>query len=279
MNKLQNFPPVYYITLQDSTARQQQLEAQLQNLAVSFTKIIAFDGRQHDFTKDKYVIGKLVKHIDSGHLATVISHLKAIEQWYYTSNSPVAIFLEDDMNLGLCKYWQFTWSELFARLDKYHWNVVQLSLLRGQDAEVRLSEEDMCFRRRSFYNWSVGAYMLTRNYAKRLLDTYVSGKEYALTVERWHDYFPYVENIIYIAARPHEFTIPLFTENINFTSTFYPQFINTKRKLGQIESSQFVEQWWQTSGKDISVDDFMQLKEARYWQETGTPSGWEFILK
>lgn len=280
MNKFKDFPPVYYITLADSIERQQRIENHLISLNISFTKIVAFDGREHDFTNDHRVTGgPPLKAIESGHIATILSHLKAIEQWYYTSNTDIAVFLEDDMNLGLSKYWTFTWSELLTKLNQYYWNVVQLSLARGQDAETPLDVYDIHFRRRSFYNWSVGAYMITRQYAKRLLDIYTNGDKYNLLVDRWNHYYPYAENIIYIAGRPHEFTIPLFVEDVTFNSTFYPHFITTKHKLGQIESSLFVQAWWQSNGYETNIDDFMQLQEARYWEQSGTPSGWEFILK
>ena len=44
--KLDNFPPVYYITLEDSKLRQEVMENQLESFGVKdYTKFIAFDGR------------------------------------------------------------------------------------------------------------------------------------------------------------------------------------------------------------------------------------------
>lgn len=281
MNKLKDFPPVYYITLSDSHIRQEKLEKHLNEFNINFSKVIALDGRKHDFRSDPLLTGNdSLKAMDSGHIAAVLSHLKAIEQWYYTSNTDIAVFLEDDMNLGLNKYWTFSWTDFVTRLNTYHWNVVQLSLARGNDAEVALDEHDMCFRRRSFYNWSVGAYMITRDYAKRLLELYTKNDgTYFLVVDRWNQYYPYTENIIYIAARPHEFTFPIFVEDITIPSSFYPHFINTQHKGGQLESSVFVQAWWQFNGPNANIDDLMQFKEARYWDIAGTPEGWEIIRK
>lgn len=280
MNKFKDFPPVYYITLKDSVDRQEKLEQYLNSQQIRYTKIIAFDGRKHDFANDPCVVGlPQLQAIDSGHIATALSHIKAIECWYYTNNTSTAIFLEDDMNLELSNYWTFTWPELMTRLNTYYWSVLQLSLLRGQDAETALDEHDMCFRRRSFYNWSVGAYMITRGYAKRLLELYTGNGKYTLIVDRWPEYYPYVENLIYIAARPHEFTLPLFVEDVSFNSTFYPHFITTQRKTNQLECSIFVQAWWQNVGSKTTIDELMHWQEARYWEISGTPSGWEIIRK
>jgi GR25 family glycosyltransferase involved in LPS biosynthesis len=46
----------------------------------------------------------------SGEIGCVTSHLKAIKHWYETSDSPYAIIMEDDCNLDLVKYWNFTWT-------------------------------------------------------------------------------------------------------------------------------------------------------------------------
>ena len=39
--------------------------------------------------------------------------------------------------------------------------------------------------------------------------------------------------MLYVGARLFEYTIPLFVENVNFKSTFYPKFIEEDRKNGQ----------------------------------------------
>ena len=45
----------------------------------------------------------------SGEIGCVTSHLKAIKHWMETSDSPYAVIMEDDCNLDLVKFWNFTW--------------------------------------------------------------------------------------------------------------------------------------------------------------------------
>ena len=239
MSNLTNFPPVYYVTLEDSVVRQVNMESQLESLGVfDYTKIVAFDGRVNNYCEDPNIYGPHKDGVDSGQIATVMSHLKAIATWYWNSDTPTAVFLEDDMILSTCQYWTFKWDDIIERLNKHQWNCIQLSLIRADDAMVPLNDDDIQFRRRSFYNWSAGSYMITREYAKVLLDHYVPvDGELNLSIYGYPEYFPYIENVLYVAGRPHEYTLPLFVENTQYTSTFYKHFptgMVGKHKQGQV---------------------------------------------
>ena len=267
-NKLIDFGPVYYITLKDSVDRQNNMVNQFRKFGIiDYSKIIACDGRTFDYQNDERIITPNKYLIDSGHIATILSHLKAIEYWYETSSSPFAIFMEDDMNLEISNFWNFTWKDIIARLPS-EWNCIQLSIIRGDDAEVKLDEKDIQLRRRSFYNWSAGSYMLTREYAKKILNHYKTGKDtYQFVIYNQPDYIPYIENVLYIAGRPYEFTLPLFVENVNIQSTFFPVFIDEPNKGGkiQINSSNFVYEWWKMNGHCVNIDELMTEQPARYW--------------
>lgn len=270
--KLTNFPPVYYITLDDSVVRQIDMESQLESLGVhDYTKIVAFDGRINNYSEDPNIYGPYKHDLDSGQIATVMSHLKAIAHWYHNSDTPTAVFLEDDMILTTCQYWNFTWSDIVERLNAFEWNCIQLSLIRADDAQVPLNEGDIQFRRRSFYNWSAGSYMITRKYAKVLLDHYIPEEgKLNLTTYTYEDYCPYIENVLYIAGRPNEYTLPLFVENTKYLSTFYPHFMRGMvgtHKQGQIDSSEFVYNWWKENGHRVNVDELMTFKETWYWDK------------
>lgn len=267
--KLNNFPPVYYITLEDSVVRQINMESQLESLGVfDYTKIIAFDGRKYDYSKDPNIYGPHKDEIDSGQIATVMSHLKAIAHWYHTSDTPTAVFLEDDMILTISQYWNFTWDDIIQRLSNWEWNCIQLSLIRCDDAQVPLNKDDIRFRRRSFYNWSAGSYMITRKYAETLLSYYIpKDGELNLSIYGYDFYVPYIENVLYIAGRPHEFTLPLFVENTDYLSTFYPLLMTDTHKQGQIDSSAFVHNWWKNNGHRVNIDELMTFKDTWYWEQ------------
>ena len=64
--------------------------------------------------------------------------------------------------------------------------------------------------------------MMTRGYAERLVANHIPEENVLNTDLLDHsEVFPCIENMLYVGARPFEYTIPLFVENVNFKSTFY----------------------------------------------------------
>jgi GR25 family glycosyltransferase involved in LPS biosynthesis len=129
--KLTNFPPVYYVSLSDSTDRQQAFEKQFLLSGIENVKMIeAYDGRKDDYRyKPDIVDGLHFGRHDSGGIAAIISHLKAIIEWYNNSDSDYAIFFEDDMSIESVNDWNFTWDEFISILPK-NWKAIQLSLIK-----------------------------------------------------------------------------------------------------------------------------------------------------
>ena len=90
------------------------------------TRISAFDGRNSSLNhilEGSHDIG-----ISSGEVGCVTSHLKAIKQWYETTDTPYAIFAEDDVSFDTAFFWKFTWNEFLEKLP-YDWDVVQLAII------------------------------------------------------------------------------------------------------------------------------------------------------
>jgi len=251
MNKFKNFPPVYYISLEDSYERQKSMNLQLNLLGIiNKTMIAAYDGRNVDYKDNELVEGLHFNHMDSGQIAVVMTHLKAIKDWYYNTNTDCAVFLEDDVTFETSQYWNFTWDDVMTSFPK-NWKVIQLALIK----EDSLKETDMKFHSRNWWNWSAGAYLITREYAKVLIDNFCDEDRYKLKINKDLRLIPLVENVIYIAAGTDAYTLPLFTEDTSHLSTFYQYFIEDKHKGGQIQSSQFILEWWKTNGKTFKLQE------------------------
>ena len=117
MNKLNNFPPVYYISLEDQHERQSSMNLQLDLLGIEDkTMVTAYDGRVIDYRNNELVEGLFFNQMDSGQIAVGMSHLKAIKEWYYNSNTDYAVFFEDDVTFESSQYWNFTWTDILTHL-------------------------------------------------------------------------------------------------------------------------------------------------------------------
>lgn len=250
-DKLINFPEVYYVSLSDSTDRQQSFKNQfLLNDFQNIKMIEAYDGRKNNYTeKNDIVDGVYFYQLDSGQIAATISHLRAISYWYFNSNSEYAIFFEDDMSIGSINYWNFDWNHFISILPE-NWKVIQLSLIKDEIKEI-----DMKLNCRVWWNWSAGSYLISRNYAEELINFYYQHGKYFLKIKDEDGTIPCIEQCLFSMAKYDAYTIPLFYENINFASTFYQHFIESTHKGPQVDSSNYVKYWWKIKGKEITLDD------------------------
>jgi GR25 family glycosyltransferase involved in LPS biosynthesis len=252
-HKLNNFPPIYYVSLKDCTERQSTFEEQFIPYGITNINMIeAYDGRSIDFCKENDIVdGVYFDNMNSGEVGTAISHLKAIFNWYQNSDSEYAIFFEDDMSIESVNYWNFTWQEFIDQLPK-DWNLIQLSLIKTE-----IEENDMRLNYRHWdINWSAGSYLIKRNYAEKLINWYLKDKKYLLKIECNEETIPYVETTLFTPAVRTAYTMPLFFERIDFVSTFYQHFLKETHKKCQIDSSNYVKYWWKIRGKQLSLDNF-----------------------
>ena len=78
MNNLENFPPVYYVTLEDCTDRQKKIESEFANYGIVPNAV-----KSKRFSESNDVItGKYVFQLTGPTQGCIVSHLKAIKQWY-----------------------------------------------------------------------------------------------------------------------------------------------------------------------------------------------------
>ena len=265
-SKLLNFPSVHCISLADSKDRQDFMNQQFAGIRTPEI-IEAFDGRITDYKNNEIVSGPFFNDLDSGQIATTISHLKAIRHWYDTTTEPYGFFCEDDITLETVSNWNFTWNDVMKKLPK-KWKIVQLSLIKDDPIE----DSEMKLHNRDWNNWAAGAYILTRSYAKELLEA-STRKEGSYELNPEPGLIPFVENIIYGADNPNKYTLPLFTENVDFESTFYPHFIEDKHKKSQKASAEFILNWWKESkDKDQLSTLFPKQKKKDYWKVTPAPT-------
>lgn len=249
MNKLENFPTTYYTTLEESEDRQNNIKTQFEYYGISPIPIIS---KRYSDSSD-IVTGKYLPYMNPGTIGCAVSHLKAIKKWYNETDEEYGFFCEDDLSLETVQHWNFTWEE-FIELIPEDADCVQL---------LRLKEggnfSGFNFRRREQDDWSVTAYIITRDYAKKIIDEYCIGEEYHLEIKN-QDVMPLVEYMIFNIGTTY--SIPLFVEDVKFETTFakssdhdHELHMNT-----HINSYQSSIEWWKTEGKDKKISDFFAIK-------------------
>jgi len=205
MNKLENFPTAYYMSLEECVDRQKNMNDQFSKYNISLTPIIS---KRFSESNDS-VSGKYLHQLNAGTAGCCVSHLKAIKHWYENYNENFAFFCEDDLSLETIEYWDFTWEE-FVKTLPMDYDCIQLLTIR-QDFDT------FSIRDRYWNDWGATAYIITREYAKKLIDTYIKGDTFHLEIPNC-EIMPLIENILFTTGKTY--TVPLFVENIEFDSTF-----------------------------------------------------------
>ena len=251
MQQLNNFPSIRFLTLEESEDRRNDLLFQFKKYGITnFKPIFCYNGKNKNFNICNPIVeGIYINEVESAALATTMSHLKAIHDWYTTTEEEYGFFCEDDIKFDTIECWNFSWDELITAVPK-DWKVLQLCLIRTVD----LLDSDMIPHAKQWDDWSCCAYVINRPYAKQLLSAYYDGNKFTLDV-KGTTHIPIAENIIYPPDYQQCYVIPLFTENRKHSSTMIRE-NNDSYAAMQDKSSKFIIDWWNNKGKFMKIGDF-----------------------
>lgn len=250
MNKLNDFPTVYYISLEESRDRQESIENQFREYGIVPNCILS---KRFSESND-IVTGKNVYSMNAGTIGCAVSHLKVIKEWYETTDESYAFFCEDDLSLETVQYWNFTWQDF---IDEIPEDADCIQLLRLKEDN---KSEDFTFRKREYDDWSVTAYILTRDYAKTIIDNYCIGDTFHLELKN-PDIQPLVEYLLFDNSGI-VYSFPFFAEKQEFDSTFKKS-SNHNHELHQsthLKSYNEILEWWKSIGKNKSISDIISNK-------------------
>jgi len=238
--KLKNFGPVYCINLDGQPERWEYMEDQFKYWEVSnYERISAYDGREDDLSD--IITGRYPDNMTSGEIGCITSHLNAIKHWYETSDSPYAIMMEDDCNLDLVQFWNFTWDDLYAQFP-YDWDVVQLAIICTGDLHVRL-------HKRFVNDFSTACYVINRHHAEKLIKFHCRGEKYKL--DQGVKPRPVADDLIYNSG--NTFAIPLLMYKIELGSSIHPEHIDAFHR-GNHDA---LWNYWQSGGASMSAKEIM----------------------
>jgi len=235
--KLKNFGPVYCLNLDDQPERWEYMEDQFKYWEIEdYTRISGYDGRNDDLSD--IIKGRYPEMMSSGEIGCTTSHLKAIKHWYETSDSPYAIIMEDDCNLDIVKYWNFTWSDFISRAP-YAWDVIQLAIICTGNIIVPIHT-------RFVNDFSTACYVITRHHAEKLLKYHIRGDKYKL--DNGVKPRPVADDLIYNSGMTY--AVPLLLYKIELGSSIHPDHIDTFHR----SSHDGILNFWKQNGPDLTVE-------------------------
>jgi dTDP-4-dehydrorhamnose reductase len=271
-SKMKNFPSINFISIPESEDRRKSLYESAEEYGIQTVRPYIYERYKEGDHKIQFPDPKEFPDytctFPEDYMGAFTSHLKMIKEWYETTDEPYALFCEDDISFETVDYWNFTWEEFFNNLPK-DWSCIQLSLTRYEPTMFRFFQPEVYLRHRCWCDWSACGYLINRERAKRLLDTYYDGETFIwdyrgsdkqIRIEQSHqEYCPYepgIETIIYsILDNKPVYTFPLFVENCKFDTTVWNSKVNF-----YIYSYESIIDWWKTKGKLLTIRDLITLK-------------------
>lgn len=255
MNKFEGAPEFWYFSIEESFDRREKLHAEFEKYGIKYKGSIykrledcGYNIEAHDFITEQLGIYRST-------YTAAISHLMTIRDWYEKTDQEIVVMCEDDISFDLVKYWNFNFTDIIKRLP-LNWECIQLSLLR----EYRST--DFRFNKRKEYDWSATAYLINRNFAKKLIDKHLDpvDRKYCKTKLDYPGNLnvPCSENTIF-AQRQNVYNIPLFIEK-DYPSTLARQHANAPVNNNRKNTQEDIINWWTNIGQNLSADKIMKVK-------------------
>ena len=200
------FAPVYYINLDRSLQRREELEKALRYYGVEAQRIAAVDAHKDPYS---YLIGDLPENMSAPELGCTLSHLIAIRRYLESNTQDYAIIIEDDLDFSTCTNWPFSFEQLLSKAP-YNWDVLQLAIINAQEFIVNL-------HRRTSADGSTGCYVINRHYAEKLVRLHWHGEK--VKIDQMRYFRPVADELIYNAGITY--SIPLFNCKLALGSTIH----------------------------------------------------------
>lgn len=252
--KLKGIGPIYCINLDDQPERWNYMEEQFKYWEIeNYTRVSAYDGRESDL--GEIIKGRYPDMMSSSEIGCTTSHLKAIKQ-FYESGEPYAIMMEDDCNLDLVRFWNFTWKDFYCKLP-YDWDVCQIAIICTGDIQIKV-------HKRFVNEFSTACYLITRHHAEKMLKLHVRGDKYKL--DNGVRPRPVADDLLYNSG--NTYALPLLLYKIELGSSIHPEHIDVFHK-GNYEAQY---NFWSQKGAQMSIDELMDYDPylGRVSESSGT---------
>lgn len=251
MGKLDNFGPVYLISLKDHKHRLTNAKKEFNKYGVTdYTVVEAVDGRKSDLSE--IVEGKYPK-LKPTEIGCLASHIKALNHWLTTSDSEYAIIMEDDFSFDTVEYWSWDWNYVVSKMPKSA-EIVQLVMIKHEPVKFNLHKK-MPFdaNKKMQYSWSTACYFIKRSYAESLVKEHMVNNKYKFDNYGFRNQAADV--ILYNLG--NAYSMPLFTHILDTKHA-----INKDHSDFHTKSQNFINAWWEKNGRLYPKEQFFDTNNG-----------------
>lgn len=255
--------PFYYVNLDRRPDRKNQFLRWFDNSYISPIKTSAYDGQSPDFFDIIHgPIPEEVPYLSAQHsrpiksqLGCTCSHLRSIETWLESSETPYGVFSEDDLSFSTLKYWNFNLSNIVVAVPS-DWDCIQLSSNSGAQMNhlnnLRLLKGDGnktdLFKIKPWIEgfWSTSCYIIKRSYGQFLINKMKVDDRYSFVTLGYNQY--HADICLYAQGKTYSVNLlnnARYASDIVQQPSCYDEFITSKNW------------WWAKFGSKKSLSEFL----------------------
>jgi hypothetical protein len=217
--------PIFYINLDKDVERRSCLEAQLAQYNATATRVAGVLAVPD-------LLSRCVLPENSGltlpEIACTFAHLLTLQRYLNESDAPVALILEDDVDLSICERWNFTLREFLDRVP-VSWDCIQLV-----NSQVNQTPQ---WHARGNNDWGTVAYLITRDFAAELVRAHLLDERLA-PYARENKHPARAECVLF--HTPRVFSVSLLSYHVSFPSNIHQHHVHEVH----VPARQRVQWWW-----------------------------------
>jgi GR25 family glycosyltransferase involved in LPS biosynthesis len=205
LNYINGIDMIYWINLDRSIERRNNMEIIMNKINVKNTRIKASDGK---LEKVKESFKTTLDTNSSSEYGCLLSHLRAIKQ-FWESGLERCLILEDDITLEFMKYWKNDINSIITQAPG-DWEIIGLSQTLNNNSKII---GDYTPYWHGFY--STVSYIINRKGAEKIMDMY------KLNIWNLNKHIHKAEPIIYGNTKMYVYKYAYFTYSLENESTIH----------------------------------------------------------
>ena len=249
-DKLKNISRPNIINLKECRDRRDYTREEFALLDVHDIKIHEYDryeeGKSIGFVGDAHACATTTKGVTSSHMLT-------IKWWYENTDEEYGIFFEDDLDYATVRHWNFTLQEFIEKCNKWDWGALHLCNVFEYPYDVNNEYIPMVPRIRQMWDHGLQAYIMKREYAKKIIDYYFDDFGQGNINYRMPLGSPVTTENNLLHGFGLVITFPLFNHNVQDFRSKNIYYYNEQAKSA-FYSYELLKEWWETKGAWLSLD-------------------------
>jgi len=240
IEKIKNLPHVYWINMDVSVDRRKHMEKQFDKYGIGNTRIIAVNGKNEEEVSkygQKYLSEKLIQRLKKnkpGERGCLLSHLKALEE-FYSSGNELGLIMEDDVSFEFLPKWKKSIKTILENVP-IDFEILQLCYILEKKVDLVNEYSEW----NNYY--STAAYVIKRPSVEKLFQKIAVWDSNEIDENTISHIETTADKLLYSLCKTYTYKYSIFTYCMDFTSYIHSDHVIMHKKSKRI-AQKMVDDW------------------------------------